>query len=426
MTSPKTRPTLEKVPTEILDDITTLLQFGDICSLRVVSRTIAAKCVHGKLKKYFANKTVEWTSTAQVQEFVQLTKPQWMGCFLQHLTIVGISPASTASSNQILLGNALDNLRLNSVHGGLQSIVLQVRGRDKKRNIISSEKVRDWMSIWMTASRTFEIVCRALIDSALPIQKLDIFGSIPRCSLACNSIAQVLDYTDLSKSLNRLKSLTLSLSHQVVEEAKRGSSESLPSDKSCVGDIWHLIKMCHQLESLELHWYNLHSVVKLNEVQREDRLFFTQVVQLDHLSQLRHFCLDGICTDEYTLLSFLKQAPQLCSVRMEDVDLKAGKFAPVFSYLTNNMPHLGQLYLDDLFESRLICFDGPGEPNFPSSATNGPNKLIRIGNDCQQPIRYRLMKGHSLGSAQGLKYIRRKRLLYGPPDEYIANVDVIT
>jgi hypothetical protein len=346
-----------------------------------------------------------------MEEFVHLTQPNGMGCLLQHLTVIGIAPAPPADQEHSLdelLSNALANLRLNSTHGCLQTIALLVQGQDNN-TIIPCSKMRDWRQVWLTAARTFEILCHALAESALPIiQKLDIFDSVSRCSLACDQIAPILDHVGLSKSLEKLRCLSLSLSHHAAEDLNDKALGKIHAK-----DISRLLELCLQLESLDLHWYNLYA--KLDDAQIEERRFFSHIIQLKQVSQLRNCQLKGIHTNEVELLAFLKRATELVSLSMEEIHLEVGKFGPIFNYLTSNVPHLEHLHLDDLWESRLICFESPGQPHFPSSAANGPNAITRIGADCQRTIKYRWTRGHALGSAPAANWRRRKGLQYGPP-----------
>lgn len=412
-----TQPALDGLPTELLEGVIALLPFQDVCSLRLVSRTIAARSGHGAFRKHFTTKTVNWTSTEQMQGFVHLTQPHWMGCLLQHLIIIGIASAASLEHPSRLLTKAFTNLRLNSAHRGLRSIVLLVKGHDENNNLVPCEKIRDWRQVWQTAAQTFIIMSCALAESGLPLQELDIFGSITRCSLACNQIGPMLDSIDLSRPLEKLKSLSLSLSHHTAEDPKGKVIKSLAAGKRHANDIGRLLKLCRQLESLELHWYNLPGTNLSNEARTEERCFFTYIVHVAPFSQLRHCRLEGIYTDETTLLTFLKKATQLSSLSMEEIHLQTGQFGPVFNYLTSHARSLDHLHLDDLWESRrLICFDSPREPHFPCSAAYGPDTLTRIGGDCRCTIGYRLMQGRSLGFPQGLKWYRRKTLLYGPPD----------
>jgi hypothetical protein len=418
-----TQPALDGVSTDVLTVIIGLLQFQDICSLRLVSRTLTARSSQA-FQKLFRTKTLKWTSSKQLQEFVHFTQPNGLGCLLQRLTIVAVAPVTSiqhASTKGKLLIDAFTNLRLNSASGGLQSLVLHVEGQDMIGNFVTCEKIREWKSVWQTAALAFEISFRALAASALPVEELDIFHSIIRCSLACDKIAPILDSIDLSKPLEKLKSLSLSLSLHVAED---GAPEtlSLVSAKRHSFALGRLLTLCPQLEKLELHWYQIVpriGAANLNEAQIEEQRFFTHVVKNAPLSQLRSCKLDGIKTDETTLLAFVQKASKLSNLHMEEVHLLSGKFGPVFNYLTSRLEHLEYLHLDDLYESRMICFDGPGKPKMPSiDKSDGPNTLTRVGDENRQrrrKIGYRETRGRPLGSAAAANWRNRHRIRYGPP-----------
>lgn len=410
--------TLDGLPSDILMDILDLLIFRDLCNLCLVSRTFAALCRQNNFfQNYFSTKRLKLISTEQMQEFVYLTHENRMGCLLRNLRVVGVVGIPLAARLQtltMLLAEAFNNLRLNSAHPSLQSITLLIQTQeDGNSERVSIDKVRDWRQVWHTAAQTFQIVSLALAESALPIEILDVFGSVDRCSLTCDQIGQCLHTLQVSRALGKLKSLSLSLSHHMVEE---DSGSRLNTVRSHTNDIARFLELCQQVQKLELHWYNLRRI-KLDEADLEDRQFLAHVVQLAQFSQLRHCRLSGIYTDENTLLTFLQQASQLSYFSMEGIHLQSGKFGPIFDYLTTHAKHLNELNLDNLWESRLIYFYGPGQPHMPtSSASDGPNNLTRKGVDCHRKIRYHFARGEVLGSAQSANWMRRNTVLYGPPD----------
>ena len=149
------------------------------------------------------------------------------------------------------------------MYGGLQSVILAIQEQSVVRNggRAFPETFPHWRSFWQTASETLEITSQALAESGVSFQKLDIFGSIKRCSLACNKIAPLVERVELSKTLINLKHLSLTLSHHLGEEVKSPNDETpeidLAAGQGYVNDIKRLLEPCPHLESLELHWYNL-------------------------------------------------------------------------------------------------------------------------------------------------------------------------
>lgn len=424
MASSKPRRAFDELPVEIVDAVTVFLELRDICNLRLVSQTITAKSSRGTFKKYFANKTVNWESTTELQSFVQMTQPQRMGCFLKSLTIRGTAPTPSRefAEESALLTAALRNLRHNSMYGGLQSLVLTVQGQKivQSGSMVFPESFLNWTSVWQRAYETLKITAQALADSGLFVQKLDIFGSVDRCSIACNKIATLLERVDLSKPLFGLKNLSLSLSHHTVNNVESSQEVTpevdLATGQGYVDDIKHLLELCPHLESLELHWFSLRTY-ELGSAELEEQGFFNKIAQLDnHFSKLQHCRLEGIHTDGAAILAFFQQTTQISSLTMRNINLKSGTFAPVFDFLTNHMPHLAYLHLESLFERQRICFDEPGKAWLPTTCrANGPNELTRTGADCQRAIGYRFFKGRVKGSSDAIKWRRRQALLYGPP-----------
>ncbi|RAO73584.1 uncharacterized protein BHQ10_009596 [Talaromyces amestolkiae] len=421
MVSSKPHRAFDELPVEILDTVAAFLELGDIRNLRLVSQTIAAKSGRGTFKRYFEKKTINWESATELQSFVQMTQPQRMGCFLKSLTIRGTAPtpSHTFAEEIALLTEALTKLRHNSVYGGLQFLVLTVQGQKILRNA-HMEAFTNWESVWQTACKTLEISSQALADSGLSVQKLDIFGSVDLCSLACNKMALLLECVGLSKTLFSLKSLSLSLSHHIVENVQSSQDEvhevNLATGQGYVDDIKHLLKLCPHLESLELHWFNLRTY-RLGGAELEEQRFFSKIAQLgNHFSNLQHCRLEGIYTEGIAILAFFQQTTQLGSLTMRNLNLKSGTFGPIFDFLTNHLPHLAYLHLESLSEANRICFDDPGKAWLPSTCrTNGSNELTRTGADCQRAIGYRFFKGSVKGSVDAAKWRRRQTLLYGPP-----------
>jgi hypothetical protein len=147
----------------------------------------------------------------------------------------------------------------------------------------------------------------------------------------------------------------------------------------------------------------------------EERGFFTYVVEFGSFLQLRSCKLEGIYTDEDTLLAFFRKATQLASISMKHFILqKPGKFRPAFDFISKHLENLDYIHFEDLYESRLICFDGPNVYGTP----NGPAVLTRVGDENRQrqrKIGYRKTTGIPSDELEGRQWLERNRLHYGPP-----------
>lgn len=82
-------PSLEDLSNEVNYSIVALSDLGDICSLRLCSRTLATKATQTNFKSYFLARHVDITDTS-LREFVHLTQPGWLGCLVQNLVLVGV------------------------------------------------------------------------------------------------------------------------------------------------------------------------------------------------------------------------------------------------------------------------------------------------------------------------------------------------
>jgi hypothetical protein len=137
-----------------------------------------------------------------------------------------------------------------------------------------------WRLIWQSAAETFHTAIRSLAASSLPIEKLNIFNNrqLQRCSLASNELGRIdFEHNGLAVSLASLKSLSVSFSGKVIfnskADAKRSDDPAEKIDKSYWGlktrpindikaevadeinfiGLAKILKLCSQLEELELH-----------------------------------------------------------------------------------------------------------------------------------------------------------------------------
>lgn len=407
-------PGLDGIPVEIMEDIVTLLALPDICSLRLTGREVNSKSSQGIFKSYFRNKTITMSDSEQLHHAVHMTQRQKFGCLVEHLTLVGTSRNQTewAKDATVLLGQVMKNLRLGVAGGCLLSLSLTIKDGVKYNGNSVIRDGSDWRSVWKTAAKCFETTMQALSASELPIESLDIFSGVICCSLAFDRLATILEL-DLSASLQRLKRLSMSLSHHVAQKPESEEMQALTTGERHTNAICTFLQHCPVLEDLHLHWYQLHTP-NMTDALSEEHRFFDRVAQSCRIPSLKRCTLKGIRVSEAALLSFLRPM-QLNSIEMEEIHLHSGTFLPVFDYLVDHMEQLEYVHLNDLWETRLIYFDAPGEPHFPGSEPPiGPNTITRTGADARMPIKYQHSRGYSLGSAKASNWHRKKVIQYGP------------
>ena len=243
-------PSLEGLPNEVIDSIVALSDLGDICSLRLCSRTLATKATQVHFKSYFLSRHVDITDNS-LREFVHLTQPGWLGCLIQHLVLVGVVNDTEGLEDEIrelrerwcceeeyddrdwttkveqdlkqreiefqqmtkakqnldilkqrqiefrqmhvsgtdvsLINEAFRNIAANGRIGRLFSLSLEVVVYSVDGEQRFRPPVRgDWGPIWKSTTQTFHTAIRSLAVSQLPIEKLNIFNDR---RLQCCSLA---------------------------------------------------------------------------------------------------------------------------------------------------------------------------------------------------------------------------------------------
>jgi len=413
---------------EGFETVVNFLSLEDICSLRLTCRAIAVKSSQGRFKTLFIRKEINVNDSEQLQAFVHMTQTGNMGCLLQHLVVMDIAPDPSSIYAQqstevvdILLEQAFANLQRGLPRRTLQSLSLQVRDgaqfgtRDHSylKSAAKGPDVSNWVEIWHTAGRLFHTTALALRSSALLVEELDVFGRVIRCSLACSQITSVLDSFNLSVSLAGLKRLSLSLSNCQTYDPEDASIQTYEIGTIHTKNVCRFLRLCPNLEELELQWYNL-AWTPRTEASIEERHFFNRIAQFHPLASLKRCTLQGIYTTATDLINFLTH-PSLSSMTMDHVRLEPGKWSLVFDKLLTHP--LEFLHFDSLSEDRLIWFHAPGKPHYPTTGRRktGPNVITRTGSDARKPIKYEVTQGRALDSPECTRFMRKTKELYGPP-----------
>ncbi|KAF2148009.1 hypothetical protein K461DRAFT_272196 [Myriangium duriaei CBS 260.36] len=413
---------LGSLPPEVFQNIICRLDLGDIRSLRLTASSLKDSATRN-FQIHLFTKSVDVDSRNELDEFTRMSEPGQMGCFMRSLTLKIVlppkgnkKPRTKSKGNAQVLASALNNLRLNTASGRLQTLTLVVEREDISAKVYpwSYGQVQgfdNWKPVWDAAQRVLLIAFKALEISGLPIDEFDVFGSIRRCSLACDLLAPVLRI-DFSASFRGLKRLSLSLSDHMQK-----TTDPVGSSARHVESVCCFIQLCPDLEVLELHWFHLfHESEDEKAGSEQERRFFNSLADSVTLTSLRRLSLRGVRATEAALTTFFAAHPLLTELVMEDVALDSGKFDNVFRTIT---PRLEYIHLDNLWAEKLLYFDIKGTPHVPRSCRDkkkiGPNDLTREGNEAKRPIRCKQSNGRTLGSPQLLRWIGQRRAQYGPP-----------
>lgn len=81
---------IETFPSEIIEQVARHLSLSDIGNLRLGSRQLAALATQDRFKSHFVNKTVRIIK-ADLDGFVELSKPGGLGCLVENLTLTGVA-----------------------------------------------------------------------------------------------------------------------------------------------------------------------------------------------------------------------------------------------------------------------------------------------------------------------------------------------
>ncbi|KAI0099594.1 hypothetical protein GGR51DRAFT_535127 [Nemania sp. FL0031] len=422
------------LPLEIVGLVAALLDFPDILTLRLTSRTIRAilseKSTNSRL---FSQKQV-YLTRASLTSMIQIMRPGSAACALQHCTITGFTGV-TLTPNRVeeykqLLTAAFSNLKKYSTEGRLASLSLHVTRRGIQANGKTLDLEDDETSMlhvfalpkftWETAIRTFNVTMAALQDSGLCVDDhLNIFDDVEACSLPYDALVSLNRQFASTTVFSSLKRLSVSLSSPYRDNVDGGALDSAIEDSrrsiqgthgiNALQGLLGMSTIMPSLKSLDVHWYNILHFASATQsetrVQIKPQLAFTQ------LSRCR---IRGIHTTESDILQFVKNIHPK-SICLADVSLETGSYASIFDYITTPDSSVIHFYFDDLYEgSALVHFDVPGVSKFRyRGSTMGPSTLKSCGDDPKEAIHYRIPSGRALGSPERTRWLQSKTAEYG-------------
>ncbi|RAL01127.1 uncharacterized protein BO80DRAFT_70524 [Aspergillus ibericus CBS 121593] len=386
--------TLEGLPVELIEAIVGLLDFQDICALRLAGRTVSFKSSNATFRTYFSSKKLQITETS-LKRFVHVTQPGQLGLWLQRLTMYDILDPDTEDAKAEdsdttikaaqLLTQAMENIRDRSPHGGRLSISLQIHGRNFKRK---------------PSAKVFQMVTSALGSSKLPVHSFDVFADAYQhtwgswCSLGFSELTTALSRgtADLSTSFQLCKKLCLSLGHCIhaVNFDNPDWDLQLPLTHDMAQQntksLCCFLNLCPALEELHLVWeYDdfLETAATMEELK-----FFNKMAVFCEFSNLKKCTLKDLRMSETALLTFFRKVPGLVHLSIDGLDLYEGEgFDGLFNLLSTTMPYLDFLRLRGLGSlSGTVHF--PDEPleNLWIERSRPPPGVIRRGADARRLV----------------------------------------
>ncbi|KAI0552439.1 hypothetical protein F4679DRAFT_592441 [Xylaria curta] len=327
---------LETLPVELVEMIANLLDFQDVASLRCTSRTIESKTLHAfHSTGCFYQKNIK-LEMETLEKLAKLSNDENLTGRLQHCTIIGIT-GLTETECEVdeyirLLTTIFCNLEKNIQTGSIVSLSLRVVLR------ITGPGIYEWERFWITTKQTFVIAMTALDESNLSVDgSLDLFSSVPFCSLSYDSFLLLGQIPSLAKNFKHLKRLTMSLSSppnvNVPPSRFHIRNETLRQRgyvASTLEAILNLPAIMPELESLDFHWFRVGPIVKAG-AQRPAR---RDISSFSTALALKECTLRGIYASESHLLQFITSTTPM-TLRLMDTNLTTGTYDSIFQYITH-------------------------------------------------------------------------------------------
>lgn len=446
---------LERFPSDIISEIVILLDLDDIRSLRLTSTTLAAKSAGHHFRSFFHTKHVELLEDS-LQTFVQGIKAGGLCYLIQELVLIGIAsdPESgeqdtedTSVEREVqLLAEAFEHLGQNRKTVRLESISLAVLVATNTNRRAASKDVSSsyWRQVWRSTAVTFTTVFNALAVTDVQVGSLNIFNSpdLQQCSLASNQLDRV-DWSDttLSKLLQNLRSLSVSLSNRVprrileYEDSNDASSdedgdaiqqqllemqhEQLQVELQANGEsnfvgLAKLLSCSKELDTFELHYFLINEgLPPSGHIHHE--LLMQRVVEMDTLPRINRCRLRGIFATETDLLTFI-QRTELRELCLENSFLVAGSFQSIFNHCTSQDSDIIRLKLDTLYEGRrMIHFFNPESARIVTASAIDKSRVVeRHSSAVKKHLPYTIPDELPHGSPEMAEWRRSQRKEYGP------------
>ena len=389
------------LPAELVESVLKDLSLDDKRALRQTSTQIADRINESSFRENFRRKHLHLTKKA-LEVFIELSKTSKLVCLLQDLVLVGIvwfktTPPTTDGDlvrRGALLGEGLNNVRMNSQLQSLHSLSLQVITRVGSKILTTDEalfgslskpcKPRPARPVWKVISETFSTATIALTKSQMPIQELDLFTQAQRCGLPYDAFDSATQL-DLSVSLRDVKKLSMRVSDPFPSPLRSSSrppyndtaveagntqtswkgkgpmyrqavsvstapafDRMIIRDREVQSNFETWLKRFMNLESLHIQRFNLAAYSSMH--QENSRELFGQTIGTVLWPKLATLSLGNVSISVDTVQQCLNKYGQLRDVTLRNIRLiDSGTHADLVEWLqdTDNPPE--HLLIDNLW-----------------------------------------------------------------------------
>ena len=415
---------MDELPPELIEIIVDLLDFDDICALRVCCSALRSKASQGCFRTFLhPDKRLRLTDSGPKSLVAATRNEDSVGRNLRRLTLVGVCEAGTAGpgregqAEQVdLLRAAFDSIKENTSSGRLELLSLGVEVHADGKFFVPTDAIgsRPWMApvrpsasgrptgpgypkdkygptdaeaVWDASRRTFQVVLEALAPSSLVVDELRIFTDVLHCSLACDQLL----FGDGANwpVFQQTRRLALSVSHSLrpsehTDEtsldsqscSEGGHSEKAKKQKKMherqksTGEnnsksIVRFLSAFPNLEHLDLQWYSMVEY-RPSACGLAEQHFLSRVNASLHWPQLTSVVLVGLRTTTEPLQAFFDRHQQLTHIEMDGIHFpsnpsKQKHLTPLLKHFSRKGSKLEYLRLEEIWTSRQVVFGEDGE-----------------------------------------------------------------
>lgn len=259
---PQRLPDMENLPVELVEMLVELVDFRDVCALRLCSRKRHVKTSQRRFRSFIHADKRLCLTTHDLRTLVAVTDSKRLACSLERLTLAGVCHVADGKGDgedldreQVkLLTAAFRNIKAHGCAKMLQSLALDVIVRLGTKDFAPTDAIGyhpmmrpgrvtgpgypanraiSPSEVWKTSSRTFEAAMEASVRRGLGSVELKIFTDPLHCSLACNEIVRAGRGNSEWPVFGQTRRLALSVSHSLqrrtrdLEEGPKTRSKSI-------------------------------------------------------------------------------------------------------------------------------------------------------------------------------------------------------
>nr|OQO16045.1 hypothetical protein B0A51_16987 [Rachicladosporium sp. CCFEE 5018] len=366
---------LVTLPSELLEVVASTLDVNDLGGLRLTCRDVAVRISNGAYKSHFKSKRL----LLSVDKLTRLEQAaRQVGPLIANEDDLTEQRVDECASGLAAAWHALRRLTDKPC---LQHLILEVDTQPSYAWVLMMTPARpgirsvpdQYSSVIRSAQSVYRVVIKALAECGEALHSLNLFGTLPRCSLPMRELHSGIAVEDAACWTGKLEHLTLSVASterpQEGDEPTIGaeSAQAMPPVPDMHPDARSVLECLTntlRLVSLDLGYYEAHERVSWDRTRRysaaylRSMLWFDSVADRVLLPRLITLRLRNVRTSESSLTGLLTRH-SLRDLTMEYIHLQpGGKFQRILNIISGpkRKVKLSRLALADLWEERLMRF----------------------------------------------------------------------